>query len=400
MNSCAPQQTTNSSAPRHPSRFSGWRAFLTIFGLTLAAVGTALLEPLPSHPPDPRFDSVLCHLEVPGVGPVWAELGGILPGRKRAALAVHPLHPEVRIHPVYGHHGELWSVLRSHQRVAELRWDGHAFHLRETQGTTGEAILVPDRVTRMLTMESKAGLQILGRGIKVEWSTRRPVWAHPSPVDQAAERESKRRDGESWHEFFETVRWMLGNRLGMELFENDPLSGTWPCERWQVVYHRSERAISILHCSYSNLGGVHGNRHVSHLNLIEGPEGVESVSFADLFRHRLGWQDEVRDLLLKDLERQGATWAQPEGPPAIVEEFLGPVLTFDDEQLAGLTFTASADGVFVHFEEYEAGTYVVLLTWQDLGPWIRPDILDAFPGTSALPGLPPNQIANAAETSQ
>ena len=124
---------------------------------------------------------------------------------------------------------------------------------------------------------------------------------------------------------------------------------------------------------------------------------MEWLDFAALFQHPFGWQDEVRRLLLEDLRRQGASFAQPGGPPSSIEEIQGPVLRFTEEDLAELKFTLSSDGVFVHFEEYEAGCYVegdyvVMLPWKTLSPWVRPDVIQVFEAYPALPGIPINLL--------
>jgi hypothetical protein len=92
---------------------------------------------------------------------------------------------------------------------------------------------------------------------------------------------------------------------------------------------------------------------------------------------------------MEELRRQGASWVQPEGPPTILEKSKAPTLELSDGELATLKFTASSAGVFVHFEEYEAGTYaegeyMVLLPWKTLAPWVRPEVVEAFTTDHAL----------------
>lgn len=385
------------------SIFLRFRWIFAVLGLSLIGLSIPLLQPLPTELPIPRVGSALGLVEIPGIGPAWIELGNVVKDQGRPLLRVHALNPEVRIYPEFGQ-VRSWSVNRYHSpnpdsdsTEAKMEWDGFSFHLQSSGGQSNRIRLAPQVVTEMVEMSSKSGFQICDRGVAVEWSSHRPRWAEPTALDQKVEQDSERMDKESWNEFFETVGWIFGNRLGLAIFDwvldRESLFGVWPCERWKVIYHRSAKAVSVLHVCYKNVGGVHGNTHVSHSNYIDGPAGVEWLDFAALFQHPFGWQDEVRRLLLEDLRRQGASWAQPEGPPPSIEEFQGPVLRFNEEDLAELKFTVSSDGVFVHFEEYEAGSYaegdyVVLLSWKTLSPWVRPDVRAAFGTVPALPGIP------------
>jgi hypothetical protein len=381
---------------------SAVRRFRWIFAaLALTVIGLAipLLQPLPSELPSPRGGSALGLVEIPGIGPAWVEMGNVNQDQGRPVLRVHALHPEIRIHPEFGQ-VRWWSAQRVHPAnpdsdsvVARLEWDGHSFNLQSGDGNTNSIRLVPRVVTGMVEIASKSGFQIRDRGVAVEWSSHRPRWAEPTALDEKVEQDAERMEKESWDEFFDRVRLIFGNRLGLAIFDSETLFGIWPCERWKVIYHRSAKAVSVLHVCYRTVGGAHGNTHVAHSNFIDGAVGVEWLDFAALFKQPFGWQDEVRRLLLEDLRRQGASWAQAEGPPPSIEEFQGPVLRFNEEDLAELKFTISSDGVFVHFEEYEAGSYaegdyVVLLSWKKLSPWVRPDVIQALEANPALPGTP------------
>ena len=381
---------------------SAVRRFRWIFAaLALTVIGLAipLLQPLPSELPSPRGGSALGLVEIPGIGPAWVEMGNVNQDQGRPVLRVHALHPEIRIHPEFGQ-VRWWSAQRVHPAnpdsdsvVARLEWDGHAFNLQSGDGHTISIRLVPRVVTGMVETAFKSGFQIRDRGVAVEWSSHRPLWAEPTALDKKVEQDAERMEKESWDEFFDGVRLIFGNRLGLKIFDSETIFGICPCERWKVIYHRSAKAVSVLHVCYRNVGGVHGNTHVAHSNFIDGAAGVEWLYFAALFKQPFGWQDEVRRLLLEDLRRQGASWAQAEGPPPSIEEFQGPVLRFNEEDLAELKFTISSDGVFVHFEEYEAGSYaegdyVVLLSWKKLSPWVRPDVIQALEAYPALPGIP------------
>jgi hypothetical protein len=378
------------------------RRFRWIFAaLVLTVIGLAipLLRPLPSELPSPRGGSALGLVEIPGIGPAWVEMGNVNQNQGRPVLRVHALHPEIRIYPEFGQ-VRWWSVHRYHlpnpdsdSTEVRMEWDGYSFHLQPGEGQTNTIRLVPRVVTGMVETASKSGFQIRDRGVAVEWSSHRPRWAEPTALDEKVEQDAERMEKESWDEFFDRVRLIFGNRLGLAIFDSETLFGNWPCERWKVIYHRSARAVSVLHVCYRNVGGAHGNTHVAHSNFIDGAAGVEWLDFAALFKQPFGWQDEVRRLLLEDLRRQGASWAQAEGPPPSIEEFQGPVLRFNEEDLAELKFTISSDGVFVHFEEYEAGSYaegdyVVLLSWKKLSPWVRPDVIQALEAYPALPGIP------------
>ena len=385
--------------PKIQSVVRRFRWIFAALALTVIGLAIPLLRPLPSELPSPRGGSALGLVEIPGIGPAWVEMGNVNQDQGRPVLRVHALHPEIRIHPEFGQ-VRWWSAQRVHPAnpdsdsvVARLEWDGHSFNLQSGDGNTNSIRLVPRVVTGMVEMASKSGFQIRDRGVAVEWSSHRPRWAEPTALDEKVEQDAERMEKESWDEFFDRVRLIFGNRLGLAIFDSETLFGIWPCERWKVIYHRSAKAVSVLHVCYRNVGGAHGNTHVAHSNFIDGAAGVEWLDFAALFKQPFGWQDEVRRLLLEDLRRQGASWAQAEGPPPSIEEFQGPVLRFNEEDLAELKFTISSDGVFVHFEEYEAGSYaegdyVVLLSWKKLSPWVRPDVIQALEAYPALPGIP------------
>lgn len=383
---------------RFQSAVRRFRWIFTALALTVIGLAIPLLRPLPSELPSPRGGSALGLVEIPGIGPAWVEMGNVNQNQGRPVLRVHALHPEIRIYPEFGQ-VRWWSVHRYHppnpdsdSTEVRMEWDGYSFHLQPGEGQTNTIRLVPRVVTGMVETASKSGFQIRDRGVAVEWSSHRPRWAEPTALDKKVEQDAERMEKESWDEFFDRVRFIFGNRLGLAIFDSETLFGIWPCERWKVIYHRSAKAVSVLHVCYRNVGGAHGNTHVAHSNFIDGVAGVEWLDFAALFKQPFGWQDEVRRLLLEDLRRQGASWAQAEGPPPSIEEFQGPVLRFNEEDLAELKFTISSDGVFVHFEEYEAGSYaegdyVVLLSWKKLSPWVRPDVIQALEAYPALPGI-------------
>ena len=148
----------------------------------------------------------------------------------------------------------------------------------------------------------------------------------------------------------------------------------------------------MLHGNDQYLYGAHGRRQVAVSNHIDGPAGVEWLDFAALFTRPRGWQDDVRRVILEDWRRQCASWVQPKSPEKADPEFQTPTLELTEVELAKLKFTASSAGVFVHFEEYEArsyaeGDYVVLLPWNNLETWIRPEVVEAFKAAPAPPGI-------------
>jgi hypothetical protein len=371
--------------------------------LAVALIGTplamGLLQPLPSAPPPARSGGVLGVITVPRVGRVWVGLGDAQRDQTRAAEAIHSMDPHVRIFSDSSRLGQVWQVHRVHPspsdtHEAELTWDGRAFRYRPTTNASNPpTVLVPEPVTGLRSVEFQSGFQLFDRGIELAWSARRPEWIPASPLDLKVQQDSERLEKESWTDYLDSVREMVGNRPGLELFKADPMSGSWPCELWTVVYHRSSKAISVLHGNDQYMGGAHGRRQVSHSNYIDGPAGVEWLDFAALFSRPRGWQDDVRRMILKDLRRQGASWVQPESPGKSDAEIQTPTLELTEAELAELKFTASSAGVFVHFEEYEAGSYaegdyVVLLPWNNLEPWVRPEVVDAFKAAPALPGIP------------
>lgn len=382
-----------------PSRSCRGRGIWTAFALVVAAVVTFLAvllpQPIPSAPPAPKIAGILAQILVPGVGLAWVELGEERPDRTRPALAVRSIHPTFRIFPDYERQGRVWWVYRVHEsdsqeKDAVMTWNGRTFSHLRISGNTNGVVLIPEPVARLRSIETKSGIQFWNRGVAIEWSSSRPEWMVTSPLDRKVQQDSDDLDAKSWTDFFGSVSAMLGNRPGLALFKADSMSGTWPCELWQVVYHRSPKAVSVLHGQYQYLGGAHGQRRVSHSNFIDGADGIERLDFASLFAHPRDWQEEVNRLLMKELRRQGASWAQAEDPTKTPQEVEGLALKLEEQELASLKFTASSEGVFVHFDEYEAGSYaegdyVVLLPWTSLAPWVRSDVVEAFTTTPALP---------------
>ena len=338
------------------------------------------------------------HHRAPG-RPRVGRIGRGATRQTRAAWAIHSMDPHVRIFSDSSRLGRVWQVHRVHpspsnDHEAELTWDGRAFRYRPTTNDSNPStVLVPEPVTDLRTVEFQSGFQLFDRGVELAWSARRPEWIPASPLDLKVQQDSERFEKESWVDYFDSVREMVGNRPGLELFKADPMSGSWPCELWMVVYHRGSKAISVLHGKDQYLGGAHGQRQVSHSNYIDGPAGVERLDFAALFTRPRGWQDEVRQMIVKDLRRQGALWVQPEFRENAQAEMRTPMLELTEAEMADLKFTASPEGVFVHFEEYEAGSYaegdyVVLLPWKHLEALVRPGVVDAFKMAPALPGIP------------
>jgi len=366
-----------------------------LLALVLATFGGGLLRPLPKDLPPHRIGGVLGLLNLPEVGPVWVELGAARADQTRPLLRVQVLHPGLTDSGIPAEGGTLTigRVRGSDDRseLVSMEWDGRAFQCTFADGSGHAVRLAPRWVADLRISESRSGFLAFGRGCEVNWTSHRPDWWDPSPLDEAYDQHAARLEQQSWTEFFDTMRWMVGNRPGLNVFGDTSDQNIWPCERWRVTYHRSAKALSVLTVCYRNMGGVHGNTHFFPANLMDGPMGVEWLEFASLFRQPWGWQDEVRRWLMQDLRRQGATWIPDDGtiPASIFGE---PRLDLSDQRLARLCFSLSPDGVFVHFEPYEAGTYaegtyVVLLPWRRLMPWIRPEILEAIEVQPALPDL-------------
>ena len=371
---------------------------MVLTGTLVAAVtGLVLLlqQPMPPVPPAPQMGGVLALISVPQVGPAWVELGEARRDQSRPVLAIRSIHPTVRIFPDHEQLGRKWRVspvheLGSQENDAEMIWTGQSFRHVTTSGNTNTTVLTPEPVTGLRSIESNSRFYFGAQGMGIDWSSRRPEWIPASPLDQKVRQDSDRLEAELWKGFSETIIASLGNRPKIGLFNANSMSVIWQCELWQVVYHRSPNAVSVLHGQYQYLGDAHGRRHVAHSNFIQGPTGIESLDFAALFVNPMGWQGEVKDRLMEELRRQGASWVQPEGPPTILEKSEAPTLELSDGELATLKFTASSAGVFVHFEEYEAGTYaegeyMVLLPWKTLAPWVRPEVVEAFTTDHALP---------------
>lgn len=372
-----------------------WMAFALVVAAVVTVLTVLLPQPIPAAPPAPKIAGILAQILVPGVGLAWVELGEERPDRTRPALAVRSIHPTFRIFPDYERQGRAWWVYRVHEsdsqeKDAVMTWNGRTFSHLRISGNTNGVVLNPEPVARLRSIETKSGFRFWNRGVAIKWSSSRPEWMVTSPLDRKIQQDSDDLDAKSWTDFFESVSSMLGNRPELALFKADSMSGTWLCNLWQVVYHRSPKAVSVLHVHYQYLGGAHGRRRVSPSNFINGPGGIECLDFDSLFAHPRECQEEVNRLLMKELRRQGASWAQPEDPTKTSKEVEGLALKLEEQELAYLKFTASSEGVFVHFGEYEAGTYaegdyVVLLPWASLSPWVRSDVVEAFTTTPALP---------------
>jgi hypothetical protein len=59
-------------------------------------------------------------------------------------------------------------------------------------------------------------------------------------------------------------------------------------------------------------------------------------------------------------------------------------------KLQSLKFTATASGLQIQFDPYEAGSfaegrYVVELPWSSLRTWVRPEVVDAFTLAPSVP---------------
>jgi len=402
---------TPSSSParrgRRPWRILGLAVVATVatVALVLGIVVVRMLQPVPSVPPSAPpaapAGGVLARITVPGVGPAWVELDEPGPHQSRQALAVRSIHPQVRFFPDLEQAGRAWWVYRVHtpetqqEREAELHWDGQVFRYRATSGEAHATVLTPEPVTGLRSAATHAGFRLFERGVAATWSARRPEWTPATALDRRVQQDSERWESQAWTEFLDGLREQHGARPGLEWLKPDATSATWPCELWQVVYHHSPRAISVLHGQDQYTGGAHGRRHVSTSNVIDGPAGVESLDFGALFTPPRVWHAEVRRRLLEELRRQGASWALPEGPPQVVVNFQGALPKLDEENLDALRFTASSAGVFAHFEEYEAGSYaegdyVVHLPWASLAPWVRPEVVAGFTSTPGTPAIPEN----------
>lgn len=390
----ARETSTPSPAGRRYGLWILWAAAVIVVPLAMV-----LLQPLPTAAPPAHSGGLLGLIHVPRVGRVWVELGDTQPDQTRTATAIHSMDPHVRIFSDSSRQGRVWRVHRVHpspsnEHEAELTWDGRAFRYNlTTNDSNPSTVLVPEPVTGLRSVDFQSGFRFFGRGIELAWSARRPVWIPASPLDLKVRQDSERLETEFWADYCNSVRELVGNRPGLELLKADPMTGSWPCELWTVVYHRSSKAISVLHGNDQYMGGAHGRRQVSHSNYIDGPTGVEWLDFAALFTRPRGWQDDVRRMILENLRRQGALWVQPEFRENAHAEMRTPMLELTESDLAELKFTASSEGVFVHFEEYEAGSYaegdyVVLLPWNRLETWVRPEVVEAFKAAPALPRIP------------
>ena len=372
----------------------------------MATVGFAILmsKPLPSELPSRRSVGVLSLIRLPQAGPAWVELGETRADQTRALLGIHSLHPEVRIIPDPCIE-IVWSVERGRKQEARLLWNGRQFRYQPTKGDTHETLLTPKPVTDLTLIESDPAPTLFERGFVVEWTSRRPAWNPSSPLDRMIQQVSERLEAESWSEFFGEVRSVFGSRLGLELIEAYPGGNfssrhrLWPARLTEVFYHRSPKAVSALHRSSRYLGGDRSARSISHSNFIDGTNGVERLEFNALFTGTHGWQETVQRWVLEDLRRQRVPWDAQEGTLPTENNEQRSIQKLTDEGVARLDFTASVDGVFLHFGEFATYShfgerlanhhgkrdYVVLLPWKILAPWVRPEVVEAFTMTPAVP---------------
>lgn len=347
--------------------------------------GTALLLTITQPSDAPPIIGTVHRVEVPEMGPVWMELDLQRPPR---ALGFHGVHPELELQMEESNTPPSWLFFWRHSTnppAARISWDGQAARLFGTPAD-GTAVLdthapgiplpsVP--VGDLISMEQTRGIRVFRHGTSGRWKSIRPRWAHPSRLDQQVELETGRIEQACRTGFFKEVRDAFS--LPDMLPATDV--GNWSFDLRQVFYHRSERAISVLNYFDSYTGGAHGSHGTIPINAILGPGGIEWIKLTSIFRDNSDWKPALRRRVLEDLRRQGASAALPAEPGEKSE----PAMSLSDEEIAALKFTATARGIQIHFDPYEAGSYAegrysVGIPWTQLRVWTRPEVLEAFTG--------------------
>ncbi len=352
--------------------------------------GTALLSIL-THPSDtPRIIGTVHRVEVPGMGPVWMELDLQRPPQ---AIAFHGVHPELDLQMEDSTTSPSWPIFRRHSTnppAGRIAWDGRAvrFFREPATGTApldtnAPGIVLPNfAVGDLVSTEQTRGIRLFGHGTAGHWKSVRPRWNHPSTLDQQVELETRRIEQECRTDFFKEVR----DAFSLPDMLPATVTGEWSFDLWQVSYHRSDRAVSVLNHFDSYTGGAHGSHGTIPINAILGSGGIEWLKVSSIFRDRSEWKPGLRRMVMEELRRQGASAALP-GEPGDKSE---PSMSLSDAELDALKFTATATGIQIHFDPYEAGSYAeggysVEIPWSQLSAWTRAEVVNAFTAAPAPP---------------
>ena len=359
----------------------------------LAGIGLLLTRTPPSD--TPRILGTVHRVEVPGMGTVWMELDLQRPPQ---AMAFHGVHPEMDLQMEDSHTPPSWILFWRHSTnppAGRISWDGRAaWFFRDPAAvyapldTHAPGILLPTiPLGDLISTKQTRGIRLFRHGTAGRWKSLRPRWNHPSTLDQQVELETRRIEQECKTGFFKEVHDAFSLPDMLPAMD----TGDWSFDLRQVFQHRSERAVSVLNYFDSYTGGAHGSHGTIPINAIVGAGGVEWLKLTSIFRDRSGWKPGLRRMVMEDLRRQGASAALP-GEPGEKGE---PAMRLSDEEIAALKFTATATGIQIHFDPYEAGSYVegrysVAIPWNQLSPWTRPEVFEAFTTVPQHPSLPPN----------
>lgn len=377
----SPDGFMDKTLPKPGSRFLRFMR-LGGFGFLLFA-GIVLLVPF-IHPSNaPRIIGTVHRVEVPGMGPAWMELDLQRPPR---AIAFNGVHPELELQMEDSNTPPSWIFFWRHSTnppAARISWDGQAarFFREPATGTApldtnAPGIPLPTvQVGDLVSMEQTRGIRLFGHGTAGRWKSVRPRWNHPTSLDQQVELETRRIEQECRTDFFKEVH----DAFSLPDMLPATVTGDWSFDLRQVFHHRSERAVSVLNYVDSYTGGAHGSHGTIPINAILGPGGIEWIKLPSIFRDKSEWKPGLRRRVLEELRRQGASAALP-GEPGEKSE---PAMSLPDEELAALKFTATATGIQIHFDPYEAGSYAegrysVEIPWTQLRAWTRAEVLEAF----------------------
>ncbi len=173
------------------------------------------------------------------------------------------------------------------------------------------------------------------------------------------------------------LKWTRDELEGIWRWPELGASGEWDLGcRWTIVW-RTNRLISLLEHYSSYTGGAHGNygRRGANFQWIGGR--LRELTLADFFRHDSGWQQRLAALVIDDLRRQKAS-----GSDGI-----------DADDPAGFNFTFTPQGLQLHFDPYDVGSYAegsftVHLPWELLAPYLPTNGMVRLGPTGVRPILP------------
>lgn len=143
---------------------------------------------------------------------------------------------------------------------------------------------------------------------------------------------------------------------------------TYEIESWYTFQYIDERIISVLHSTYSYLGGAHGMVYFGSMLFLQREGVFRPVRLQDIFRAESGWEKALSELLMDELHGLGAS--------AVV---YGEITEFTVRELA--VYTLSTQGITFHFAPYTVGAYVEgvftpVISWDEIEPYLSAEIRD------------------------